>query len=107
VLELEPLAVHLHLDPARTLGDRDGRYDIDLHVALVWRVPRSESEIGSLAGNVSATAGIVRVPVVDAEGRQLLEERLLGVASGTRSCGRRGPARLGSTVDRSSSTTCE
>ena len=50
---------------------------------------------------------VVRVAVVDAEGRERVEERPLGVASGTRSCGRRGPASDGSTDERSSSTTCE
>ena len=47
------------------------------------------------------------VRVVDAERAERLDERVLRVASGTRSCGRRGPAIDGSTSPRSSSTTCE
>src|SRR6516162_4832763 len=62
---------------------------------------------GSLAGNESAISlsydpfgySTPNVPSVSTNA-------LLAVASGTRSCGRRGPAIDGSTDERSSSTTC-
>ena len=63
---------------------------------------------GSLAGNESAIS-LSYVPFVYSTPNVSSESMnaLFALASGTRSCGRRGPASDGSTSSRSSSTTCE
>ena len=72
--------------------------------------PGACSVVGSLAGNVSASAlsalPFVRAfstPNVPSESRNAV----FACESGTRSWGRRGPASDGTTVERSSSSTCE
>ena len=103
------LAVHRHLHRARPRRRGDaGRTPLDVATRPASSAPAPIVDGGSLAGNVSATASSCAVAVVDAEGLEAAPRNdCFASASGTRSCGRRGPARLGSTVERSSSTTCE
>ncbi len=64
--------------------------------------------VGSLAGKVSVSASS-GVPFTTAGSAAAKARRNMALAAltGTRSCGRDGPARLGSTVERSSSSRSE
>ena len=77
-------------------------------VSLGDSCPGALVDAGSLAGNVSAISLSGEpfrygTPKLESDSRK---DDFASV-SGTRSCGRRGPARLGSTSPRSSSITCE